>query len=78
MKFDILTVFPDLFSAILGESIIGRAQENNLVSINAVNIRDFSRDKHKKTDDYPIWRRERNGNACTADIRCIYIHKRKA
>lgn len=53
MKFDILTVFPDLFSAILGESIIGRAQENNLISINAVNIRDFSRDKHKKTDDYP-------------------------
>ena len=53
MKFDILTVFPDLFFAILGESIIGRAQENNLISINAVNIRDFSRDKHKKTDDYP-------------------------
>lgn len=53
MKFDILTVFPDLFSAILGESIIGRAQENNLITINAVNIRDFSKDKHKKTDDYP-------------------------
>ncbi len=53
MKFDILTVFPDLFAAILGESIIGRAQENELVSIRAVNIRDFSRDKHKKTDDYP-------------------------
>lgn len=53
MRFDILTVFPDIFSAILGESIIGRAQGNNLISINAVNIRDFSRDKHKKTDDYP-------------------------
>ncbi|NJD01317.1 MAG: tRNA (guanosine(37)-N1)-methyltransferase TrmD [Ruminiclostridium sp.] len=53
MKFDILTVFPDLFTAILGESIIGRAQENGLISVNAVNIRSFSRDKHKKTDDYP-------------------------
>lgn len=53
MKFDILTIFPGLFDAILGESIIGRAQENNIISINAVNIRDFSKDKHKKTDDYP-------------------------
>lgn len=53
MKFDILTIFPELFTAILGESIIGRAQDNNIISINAVNIRDFSKDKHKKTDDYP-------------------------
>ena len=53
MIFDILTVFPDMFSAILGESIIGRAQESNLIKINAINIRDFSKDKHKKTDDYP-------------------------
>lgn len=53
MKFDILTVFPEMFSSILAESIIGRAQANNLISINAVNIRDFSKDKHKKTDDYP-------------------------
>jgi tRNA (guanine37-N1)-methyltransferase len=53
MRFDILTIFPGLFGVILGESIIGRAQENNIIEINAINIRDFSRDKHKKTDDYP-------------------------
>lgn len=53
MRFDILTVFPDMFQSILGESIIGRAQENNLVTINAINIRDYTMDKHKKTDDYP-------------------------
>jgi tRNA (guanine37-N1)-methyltransferase len=53
MKFDILTIFPGLFGAVLGESIIGRAQASNLVEINALNIRDFSADKHKKTDDYP-------------------------
>jgi tRNA (guanine37-N1)-methyltransferase len=53
MKFDILTIFPDMFSAVLGESIIGRACQNNIININIVNIRDFSKDKHKKTDDYP-------------------------
>ncbi len=53
MKFDILTIFPELFGNILGESIIGRAQENNLIEVRATNIRDFSKDKHKKTDDYP-------------------------
>jgi len=53
MKFDILTIFPEIFDAILGSSIIGRAQEKGLVSVDAHNIRDFSKDKHKKTDDYP-------------------------
>jgi tRNA (guanine-N1)-methyltransferase len=52
-RFDVLTTFPELFSTVLGESITGRAQENNIISINALNIRDFSKDKHKKTDDYP-------------------------
>ena len=53
MRFDILTIFPELFGSILGESIIGRALQNKIIEINALNIRDFSRDKHKKTDDYP-------------------------
>jgi tRNA (guanine37-N1)-methyltransferase len=53
MRFDILTIFPELFDAILGESIIGRAQEKNIIKINAINIRDFTYDRHKKTDDYP-------------------------
>ncbi len=53
MKFDILTIFPEIFDTVLGSSIIGRAQEKGLVSVDAHNIRDFSKDKHKKTDDYP-------------------------
>ncbi|MBR1890233.1 MAG: tRNA (guanosine(37)-N1)-methyltransferase TrmD [Clostridia bacterium] len=53
MKIDILTLFPEAFSA-LQTSIIGRAVENGLLEINIVNIRDFSKDKHKKCDDYPF------------------------
>ena len=52
MKFDVLTLFPEMFD-ILKQSIIGRAQEKELIDINLVNIRDFSNDKHKKVDDTP-------------------------
>ena len=50
MKFDVLTLFPEMFSS-LKESIIGRAIDKNLIEINTINIRDFSKDKHKKVDD---------------------------
>jgi tRNA (guanine37-N1)-methyltransferase len=53
MRFDVLTIFPEIFERVLGESITGRALENGLLTVNAVNIRDFSLDRHKKTDDYP-------------------------
>lgn len=53
MRIDILTLFPEMFDN-LKMSIIGRALENNLLTINLVNIRDFSKDKHKKCDDYPF------------------------
>ena len=52
MKFDILTLFPEMFEPIK-QSIIGRATEKNIIDINLVNIRDFSKDKHKKVDDTP-------------------------
>lgn len=52
MKFDILTLFPEIFTP-LKESIIGRAVENNRIEVNLTNIRDFSKDKHKKVDDTP-------------------------
>ena len=52
MKFDVLTLFPEMFGP-LNSSIIGRAQEKNLININLINIRDFSKDKHKKVDDTP-------------------------
>lgn len=52
MQFDVLTLFPEMFK-VLNESIIGRAREKGLININVVNIRDFSKDKHKKVDDTP-------------------------
>lgn len=52
MKFDVLTLFPEMFEP-LSQSIIGRAQKKGLININVVNIRDFSKEKHKKIDDTP-------------------------
>lgn len=53
MRFDVLTIFPESIDSFLNESIIGRAREKGIININTVNIREFSKDKHKKTDDYP-------------------------
>ena len=52
MKFDILTLFPEMFVS-LKQSVIGRASQKRLIEINLINIRDFSKDKHKKVDDTP-------------------------
>ena len=52
MKFSVLTLFPDMFSP-LKESIIGKAIEDKKIELNLINIRDFSKDKHKKVDDTP-------------------------
>ncbi len=52
MKFDVLTLFPEMFEP-LNTSIIGRAVKEKLIEINLTNIRDFSKDKHKKVDDTP-------------------------
>lgn len=52
MQFDVLTLFPEMFK-ILDESIIGRAKEKYLININLINIRGFSKNKHKKVDDTP-------------------------
>lgn len=53
MRFDILTLFPDLVSGVLGESIIGRAQKAGYLSVHAHNIRDWSEDKNRRVDDTP-------------------------
>ena len=53
MRFDILTLFPESMDRFLKESIIGRAREKGILTINTINIRDFSKDKHRKVDDYP-------------------------
>lgn len=53
MNFHILTLFPEMVLQGLNTSIIGRACEKELLSVEAVNIRDYTLDKHKKVDDYP-------------------------
>lgn len=52
MKFDVLTLFPEMFEP-LRQSIIGKATEKKRIDLNFINIRDFSKDKHKKVDDTP-------------------------
>ena len=53
MRFDILTLFPDVVRAVLESSIIGRAQQNGCISVYAHDIRDYTENKHRKTDDTP-------------------------
>ena len=53
MRFDIMTLFPEMIDGILGESIIGRAQKAGIIEVHSHNIRDFSTDKHRKVDDTP-------------------------
>ena len=53
MKFDILTIFPNIFDSYFSESIIKRAQKEKIIKINIHNIRDNSTDKHKTVDDTP-------------------------
>ena len=53
MRIDILTLFPEMFKPILGTSILGRAREKGILTINPINIREFAKNKHRQTDDYP-------------------------
>jgi tRNA (guanine37-N1)-methyltransferase len=54
MRIDVLTLFPELFHVFKKWSIVGRTIEKNIFSLNMVDIRDFSEDKHKRVDDYPF------------------------
>ena len=53
MRFDIMTLFPDLVDTVLSESIIGRARSAGVIDVRVHNIRDYSEDKHKRVDDTP-------------------------
>ena len=52
MKFEILTIFPEYFG-VLSQSLIGKAIREGVLDVSVTNIRDYSKDKHSKTDDYP-------------------------
>jgi len=54
MRFDILTIFPEIFNSYFSESIIKRAKKEKLIEIHTHNIRAYSKDKHKKVDDVPF------------------------
>jgi len=54
MLIDVLTIFPKMFDTVLGESIIKRAKEKGVVEINVIDLRLFSKDKHRKVDDKPF------------------------
>ncbi len=53
LRVDILTLFPEMFDAVLKNSIIGRAVNNGIIEINCIQIRDFAFNKHRQVDDYP-------------------------
>lgn len=53
MRFDVLTLFPDMFRAVLGDSIINRAVEKGIIELNFIDIRNYTKNKHRKVDDYP-------------------------
>ena len=90
MKFHILTLFPEMVQQGLATSILGRAAEKNLISIDAVNIRDYTQDKHGKVDDYtygggagmlmqaqPVYDAYRSV-AGEKKIRCVYLTPRES
>ena len=54
MKFEIITLFPDYFSQSLRQSLLGRAQDNQLFDIEIIYLRDFATDKHRTVDDTPF------------------------
>jgi len=54
LKFDVITIFPQLFDCFLEESFIKKAREKRLIKINIHNLRDFTKDRHKTVDDRPF------------------------
>lgn len=54
MKISVMTLFPEIFESYLGESIMKRAIDKDILDVDLYNIRDFSENKHKKVDDYPF------------------------
>ena len=64
MRIEILTLFPEMCEGVLEHSILGRARANGLVQLRARNIRDYTRDKHRRVDDAPF------GGGCGMVMQC--------
>ena len=54
IRINVLTVFPEMFGPVTEQSILGKAGEKGAIEINLINIRDFTEDKHRRTDDTPF------------------------
>ena len=68
MTFTVMTLFPEMITGVCGESIIGRAQAAGIIHVNAVNIRDYSKDKHRRVDDTPYG----GGKGMLMSATCVY------
>ena len=78
MRFTVLTLFPDTFESIFSQSILKRAIDSDLITINIVNIRDYSKFKHKQVDDVPYWWWAGMLMTCQPLFDCIEDVKNKA
>jgi tRNA (guanine37-N1)-methyltransferase len=78
MKFTILTLFPQMFTSFFQESILKRAQEKKVIEIKLINIRDYSKNKHKKVDDTPYGGGAGMLLSCPSLFDCIEDQKSKA
>ena len=54
LRFDIITIFPGMFESPFNESLLSQAREKGLLDIRLHDLRDYTRDKHRKVDDYPF------------------------
>lgn len=54
IRINVLTVFPEMFGPVKDQSILGKAGEKGMIEVNLINIRDFTEDKHRRTDDTPF------------------------
>ncbi|MBT6068165.1 tRNA (guanosine(37)-N1)-methyltransferase TrmD [Candidatus Peregrinibacteria bacterium] len=77
MHFTVLTLFPNLFESYLSDSILARAIEKNLITIDFLNIRDFTTDKHGKVDDTPYGGGAGMLMTCQPLFDCIKVAKEK-
>ncbi|MBP5230606.1 MAG: tRNA (guanosine(37)-N1)-methyltransferase TrmD [Clostridia bacterium] len=71
MTFEILTLFPDMMEAVFSASIIGRARESGAITVNCTDIRDYTKDRHRRVDDTPYGGGYGMVMACQPAVDCI-------
>ncbi len=77
MNFEVLTLFPDSLRPVFASSIIGRACEKNLISVNCTDIRDYTLDKHRRVDDAPYGGGYGMVMMCQPVVDCIRAVKKR-